>query len=61
MSKNDIRVNEKRWQRKRLFGKQAKSPALRFFQVLLVVAALAGLAWWLQMPTAEVMVGVSLP
>ncbi len=50
MAKNDLRVNEKRWRRKRLFRKRRTHPFLRFITILLILAALAILCWWLEVP-----------
>ena len=45
-ARNEFRASEKRWQRKRLFGKQRTSPVRRFVIVFLTLASLAILAWW---------------
>lgn len=50
MSKNDFRASEKRWRRKRLFRKSRPRRLPHIAAALLILAALAMVAWWLDLP-----------
>ncbi len=47
MSKNDLRIDEKKWRRKRLFLKNRPNRIVRFLTILLILGTLAILSWWL--------------
>lgn len=49
MPKDDLRENEKRWRRKRLFRDQRPHPVHRFVTILFILAVLTILAWWLEL------------
>ena len=54
MPKDDLYVSEKRWRRKRLFRKRAQFPAPRITILVIILAALTALAWWLEwLPVAQ--------
>jgi len=45
MPDDDLRVNEKRWRRKRLFRKQPSSSVPYLVAILVIIIALAILVW----------------
>lgn len=50
MLKNDLHINETRWQHRRLFPKRHVHPMLRLGVILLLLTVLVMLGWWLQLP-----------
>jgi hypothetical protein len=50
MPRNDLRVNEKRWQRKRLFRQRRPRPVLRILSILFLLIGLVLLSVWLDLP-----------
>jgi len=50
MPKNDLHINEKRWRRRRLFRERHAHSMLRLWVILLVLATLIVLGWWLEIP-----------
>ncbi|PVV06801.1 MAG: hypothetical protein B6D72_19560 [gamma proteobacterium symbiont of Ctena orbiculata] len=50
MPKNDLHINENRWRHRRLFRKRYVHPMLRPGVILLVLAVLVLLGWWLELP-----------
>jgi len=45
MPKDDLRINEKRWRRKRLFRRPRRYTASHIFAILLILATAALVAW----------------
>lgn len=62
MPKNDLRVSEKQWRRKRLFREQRSPLIPRLFIILGLLALLLMLGWWLGMaPSSGLHAGERLP
>jgi hypothetical protein len=57
MPRNDLRENEKRWRRKRLFRERRPRPTARLVPLLLILTALATIGWWLEVPPFDFLVG----
>lgn len=49
MSDSDLRINEKRWRRKRLFRERRPHPAARILALLLLIAVPMLLGVWLEL------------
>ena len=50
MSKNDLRIDEKKWRRKRLFSKDRPNLIYRFITIILIFGTLVVLSWWFEIP-----------
>jgi hypothetical protein len=61
MPKNDFRKNEKRWRRKPLFRERRTHPSLRLFSLLIMLALLVTLAWWLELLPVDLAMAELLP
>jgi hypothetical protein len=61
MPKNDFRKNEQRWRRKPMFRERRTHPSLRLFSILIMLALLVTLAWWLELVPFDLAAGELLP